>query len=481
MPGSGTGTFIDPDDYQASLRQARIELVVTSRGSFNARLTWVTFHHLQLLHSEEDLPRIAYVSLAPELVFVGFATRPDPPMLWGGVELQTGDLLFHSRAERFHQRTTGACGWSLLGLAPEHLEAYGGAVNGKPLSLPAAMRILHPTARDAARLRRLHAQACRLAETRAKVLAHPEVARAIEQGLIHALVTCLAAKTRDDGAARRHHARIMVRFEEVLADHSNRPLPMSELCALIGVNDRTLRSCCAEFLGISPSRYVLLRRYRRCGSRCGMLTRLRRASRKSLVAAASPNWGVLPGPIGPRSVSRLRPLSDVHPDQEFSTQKLPDLHSQPKYQGSRLATGYGSPSQHEPVTGDRAMNINLTAAARIIPLTALMLGACVSQSAYEKQGAELQQARTQAATEQSQIAKMQQEQKWVVAGDMLFPEAGYQLSANGKQALNQYVPQLQGLRNAKVVVYGYTDNLQVGPSLQRAGIAKSYRRILVMA
>ena len=122
------------------------------------------------------------------------------------------------------------------------------------------MRILHPAARDAARLRRLHAQACRLAETRPKVLAHPEVARAIEQGLIHALVTCLAAKARDDGAARRHHTRIMVRFEEVLAGHSNRQLHLPELCALIGVSERTLRSCCAEFLGISPSRYVLLRR-----------------------------------------------------------------------------------------------------------------------------------------------------------------------------------------------------------------------------
>jgi AraC-like DNA-binding protein len=260
MPGSGTGTFIDPDDYQASLRQVRIDLLGTSQGGFKARLTWVTLHQLQLLHSEEDLPRISYVSLAPALVFVGFATRPDPPMFWGSVELQTGDLLFHSRAERFHQRTIGPCGWSLLGLAPEHLETYGGAVNGKPLSLPAAMRILHPAARDAARLRRLHAQACRLAETRPKVLAHPEVARAIEQGLIEALVTCLAAKPRDDGAARRHHARIMVRFEEVLADYPHRPLPMSKLCALIGVNDRTLRSCCAEFLGISPSRYMLLRR-----------------------------------------------------------------------------------------------------------------------------------------------------------------------------------------------------------------------------
>jgi hypothetical protein len=45
---------------------------------------------MQLLRSEEDLPRIAYVSLEPTLVFVGFVTRPDPPMLSGGAELQTG-------------------------------------------------------------------------------------------------------------------------------------------------------------------------------------------------------------------------------------------------------------------------------------------------------------------------------------------------------------------------------------------------------
>ena len=119
------------------------------------------------------------------------------------------------------------------------------------------------------------------------------------------------------------------------------------------------------------------------------------------------------------------------------------------------------------------MKIDFATAARVVPLTTLLLGACVSQSAYEKQGAELQQARAQAAAEQSQIAKMQQEQKWVVAGDMLFPEGGYQLTTNGKQALSQYVPRLQALQNVKVVVYGYTDNLSVGPALQRAGIANN--------
>ena len=119
------------------------------------------------------------------------------------------------------------------------------------------------------------------------------------------------------------------------------------------------------------------------------------------------------------------------------------------------------------------MRIDLTTAARVVPLTTLLLGACVSQSAYDKQTAELQQARAQAAAEQSQINKMQAEQKWVVAGDMLFPEGGYQLSPNGKQALNQYVPRLQTLQNAKVVVYGYTDNLAVGPALRQTGIANN--------
>ena len=144
MPGSGTGTFIDSDDYQASLSHLRIDLLVTSQGAFNARLTWATLHHMRLLHSEEDPPRIAYVSLDPALVFVGFAERPDPPMLWGGVQLQTGDLIFHSRGERFHQRTTGPCSWGLVGLAPEQLERYGKVLSGKALYAPAAGRRPHP-------------------------------------------------------------------------------------------------------------------------------------------------------------------------------------------------------------------------------------------------------------------------------------------------------------------------------------------------
>src|SRR6202047_1871130 len=109
----------------------------------------------------------------------------------------------------------------------------------------------------------------------------------------------------------------------------------------------------------------------------------------------------------------------------------------------------------------------------VIPLAALILSGCVSQSAYNEQAAQLQQVQAQAAAQQAEIAKMQAENKWVVAGDLLFPEGGYQLSPKGQAALNQYVPQLRSLQNAKVVVYGFTDNLPVGPALQRAGIANN--------
>ena len=153
MPGSGTCTFIDPDDYQASLGRIPLDLLLVSdRGEFKARVTSARLYHLYLFRSEEDFPRIAYISLAPALVFVGFAALGSRPMVWGGVELQPGEIVLHSRAERFHQRTAGSCSWGLIGLAPAQLERYSDAPLGKALGAPPAALILRPAARNSARL-----------------------------------------------------------------------------------------------------------------------------------------------------------------------------------------------------------------------------------------------------------------------------------------------------------------------------------------
>jgi AraC-like DNA-binding protein len=261
MPGTGTRTFVEPERYEESLRSVQVQLVVTSPGEFKARLTWAELHHLQLLRGEEDLPRIAFLSLPPRLVFVGFPMVTTASTMWRGTELQAGDVVLNNIGERLHQVTTGPSTWSLIALEPALLEEYGRVLLGRPLSPAQQGQVLRPTPRDAARLRRLHTQACRLALTKPKILTHPEVARAIEHDLVYALVSCLAAaKVRVERAAKRRPALIMVRFEEVLAEHPGQPPRLPELCAKIGVTERTLRSCCAEFLGISPTRYMLLRR-----------------------------------------------------------------------------------------------------------------------------------------------------------------------------------------------------------------------------
>jgi AraC-like DNA-binding protein len=261
MPGGGTRTFLEPDHYEASLGQAQIDAVIVPRGTFRARLTWAELHHLQVLRFDEDSPRVAYLQLRPGLAFVTFPAGSGALPVWRGREMQAGDVMFHSRGERLHQSTPGPCVWNVIAMDPVQLEYYGRALSGRPFSSPPEGRVLQPSPRLAARLRRLHAQICRLAETKSKTLSHSEVARAMEQGLIQALVACLTtASARTEGYAKRHHARIMIRFEEVLAEHLSRPLHMAELCEQIVVSYRTLRSCCAEFLGMSPTRYVLLRR-----------------------------------------------------------------------------------------------------------------------------------------------------------------------------------------------------------------------------
>ena len=105
-------------------------------------------------------------------------------------------------------------------------------------------------------------------------------------------------------------------------------------------------------------------------------------------------------------------------------------------------------------------------AVAAIPLVTLLLSDCVSEQQYDAVVAENQQLK-------AQLAQSQAEQKFVVADDLLFPSGGYQLSPQGQQALNNLVPRLKGLQNAKIVVYGYTDNTPVGPELQRMGITNN--------
>ncbi len=258
MAGSGSALFTDADEYQANL-PAQTNLLVTRVGNFHARLTWMELADLHLLLARETVPRIAYIRLPPEWIFIAFPTHQTSVLICGGVPLQMGDIILHGRGERFHQRTTGSTAWGSIALTPASLRTYGKTLAGRDVAPPSFGQILRPAAGDRRRLLRLHADAVRIAETKLSHIEHPQVARALEQDLFWALVTCLTtAEPRDDSVVTRLHARVIVQFEEALMGRPDRPLYVSEVCTAMGVSKRALRTCCSHVLGMGPAQYMRL-------------------------------------------------------------------------------------------------------------------------------------------------------------------------------------------------------------------------------
>ena len=119
------------------------------------------------------------------------------------------------------------------------------------------------------------------------------------------------------------------------------------------------------------------------------------------------------------------------------------------------------------------MKIDLAAAARVVPLATLMLGACVSQSAYDALQAQNQQLQAQVAADKAQICRLQGAIKYTVNSDLLFPSGGWQMSDRGKQIIASFAAKLAPTQQNKILVSGYTDNAPIGPALERQGITSN--------
>ncbi len=264
MVEGGTIRFRDPDGYAAAFGDICVNLTITGAGDFEARLTRLHLQHLEVYRCRESLPRIAYISFPPDRIALSFPISR-ASAIFGGLAARNGDILFHSQGDRLHQRSKGPFEWGLISLPAEQLADCGEALIGRRIAAPDISSLLCPVPFETLRLQHLFREACRLAEGGMKLVGRPEVARAVKQELLHAVVHCLVDDHEAGSAsgARYQHAAVMARFEESLAKHTDRKLNLPTLCAEIGVAERTLRMCCAQFLGVSPARYMLLQRLNR--------------------------------------------------------------------------------------------------------------------------------------------------------------------------------------------------------------------------
>jgi len=257
MPGSRASVFGEAEDFQAALSVDGVGAVLfTGRGRFRARMTQVALDHLRLAAVEETQSRVAFIAVPRGMVLVSFPTDGGPSPIWGGLEIRASEMISLGPGQRVHARIIGPCHWYALQVAERQLADYGGALNGAPFIVPPAAR-WRPRRAALRQLRHFQRAAIRMAEARSGALTDLQGAHGLEQQLLHALIECLSDEADEETATERRHRDLLARFEDLLAAEPF--LPLADICAALGVSQRSLGECCKRHLGMGPSSYRRLR------------------------------------------------------------------------------------------------------------------------------------------------------------------------------------------------------------------------------
>lgn len=110
-------------------------------------------------------------------------------------------------------------------------------------------------------------------------------------------------------------------------------------------------------------------------------------------------------------------------------------------------------------------------------LSSILLIGCVSQSKYDRllaRNAELEaqvaQQSAEVAAGEARITRLQGAIKYTIDSDLLFPTGSWVMSEDGKRILARMANKLAPTQENKLVVNGYTDNVPIGPGLEKRGI-----------
>ena len=261
MPTSQVFRFDDPHHFQSTIRAATCEVLANSRGGFRAELTRIDLDTLWMQNLRSRDPHILhFVSNTDRLAVLFLADANHAPIRLNGADFSPAELMFYDLGAANHACFEKSTGLASMSLTPRDLAAAAHAIVGKDqVTEPKTCR-LRPRPALLGRLRTLHKEACRLARDRPAALSNPATAKALDRELVQALVSCVCRVPSKELRPLGSHHEVIARFEDFLATREYEPVYLAEICAAIGVSERTLRGCCQEHLGMGPMHYLWLRR-----------------------------------------------------------------------------------------------------------------------------------------------------------------------------------------------------------------------------
>jgi AraC-like DNA-binding protein len=185
-------------------------------------------------------------------------------MVLNGRALQPRCMAAFGAGARYEAASPRDCAWATVALPAATAGALLGRRNLPPALRPGAHAVLCASPAAWARAEALARDACEVAAQDPGVFEVAEARRALRSAVLETADALLASPACQEPAltrqARAAHRRLVRLVDDHVTAAPARIAGVAELSGALGVSERQMREAFAGVLGVSPSRYLRLRR-----------------------------------------------------------------------------------------------------------------------------------------------------------------------------------------------------------------------------
>ncbi|HEV8376949.1 MAG TPA: helix-turn-helix domain-containing protein [Candidatus Polarisedimenticolia bacterium] len=256
--------FSDHDELTSLIQGGDAEFIQKGRGAFEGNFTFVGLDGGTLQFGHIKLPHIGRG--ASSVKRLGFLLRLDlrGDWIWSGKNMDPRSIFYLAPHAEHQDICPGDSSWAFLSFERYLIDRASSEILGSTdASLPSrGSRLFLPDSEPFELLRRRLKAMQAAVHTDPSLLEVPEARHGMRESILAALSAALGSSSRvrplnESVAARR---RVSRQVDAYLDASRGETIYLSDLCAVTGVSERTLRTVFQENYRMSPVRYLRLRR-----------------------------------------------------------------------------------------------------------------------------------------------------------------------------------------------------------------------------
>jgi AraC family ethanolamine operon transcriptional activator len=257
--------FQDTDEFAPIIKGADVELIQTSSSLSGGSVTEVQFGSVVLQHCRIAFGCLARASIHKNPVSMMIPLRVTGPAMCNGFSLSHESFLVHGTGADYYSNTPTGFEWVLLPFKTDAiLHTIATLTQQEPPEFREHCLSIQPPAEIMSAVHRMLADAVGVAQRNPQILMSKHALHSLEQSIHTAIALVLSRSRREASRYRQQtqlaHSYVRRRIEQYLDAHLLEPVYLADLCSAAGVSERTLEQVFREAYGVSPLRYLKLRR-----------------------------------------------------------------------------------------------------------------------------------------------------------------------------------------------------------------------------